>query len=248
MFIRGTGSGEEYRRVDNSFYRGIVVKNHDPAKKNRVKIFIPELANQPYDDWFSKFEKFILKSPGKNSNPKTESEKKKTGDWEDVSMFEEMCKTIPWAEPCYPIMGESGSFRYWKDGKISTISDANYPDSFQSIDKNPPNFKTGGGSPAFVYEHEDGTIGDAFSDPVNFLTVTCNPYSFCYRPSKFVNNAKGMFGIPEVGAKVWVFHYEGDLNFPVYFGVQRDLRELTLINGTDGPDMIGSKYPGDFEN
>ena len=37
MFVRGSGSGEEYRRVDNSFYRGIVVKNNDPDKLNRVK-------------------------------------------------------------------------------------------------------------------------------------------------------------------------------------------------------------------
>ena len=28
MFVRGSGSGLEYKRVDNSFYKGIVVKNY----------------------------------------------------------------------------------------------------------------------------------------------------------------------------------------------------------------------------
>ena len=61
MFVRGSGSGNEYRRVDNSFYRGIVVKNNDPTNNNRVKVYIPELANQPYDDWFEKFDDVIKK-------------------------------------------------------------------------------------------------------------------------------------------------------------------------------------------
>ena len=248
MFLRGSGSGEEYKRQDNTFYRGIVVKNNDPLKRNRVKVYIAELTNQPYDGWFQKFEKFILKSPGENSNPKTDSEKKTTGDWEDVTTFENMCQYIPWAEPCYPLMGESGNFRYWKDGEMSTVSDANYPEGLRVIDSDSPALATGGFSPAFVYEHEDTCMGDAFCSPVDVMCVNCNPYAFSYRSSKFVNKAKGMFGIPEVGSKVWVFHNEGDLSFPVYFGVYRDFRELTLINDTDNVNMISTKYPGDFEN
>lgn len=248
MFVRGTGSGDEFRRVDNAFYRGIVVKNNDPLKQNRVKVFIPQLSNQPYDEWLGKFQTFVLKSPGINSNPKTESEKKTVGDWEDVRLFEEMCITIPWAEPCYPLMGESGNFRYYKGGEISTISDANYTESLSSINKTSPTLKDGGFSPAFVFEHVKTTMGDAFSKPSENFTLNCNPYSFCYRPAKFVNKAKGVFGIPEVGSKVWVFHDEGDLNFPVYFGVHRDFRELTLINSTDNTSMIGPDYPNDFEN
>lgn len=247
MFIRGTGSGNEYRRVDNSFYRGIVVKNNDPEKLNRVKIYIPELTNQPYDDWFQKFETFILKSPGLNSNPKTEKEKESIGDWEDVKIFEEICNQIPWAEPCYPLMGESGNFRYYKDEEISTISDCNYVEGFERINEEPPTLQNGSFSPAFLYENESTTLGDAFSNPLENFTVKNNPYAFSYRPSKHVNKAKGMFGIPEVGSKVWTFHYEGDLNFPVYFGVYRDYRELMLINNTDNKLKIGSKYPTLFE-
>ncbi len=248
MFVRGSGSGNEYRRVDNSFYRGIVVKNNDPAKLNRVKVYIPELTNQPYDDWFEKFETFILKSPGTNSNPKTESEKKTNGDWEDTKLFEEVCKGIPWAEQCSPLVGESGSFRYYKDGEISTISDCNYVDGFEVINKESPTIDIGSFSPAYLYENIATTLGDAFSNPIGNFSVKCNPYSFSYRPSNHVNKSKGLFGVPEVGSKVWVFHYEGDLNFPIYFGVYRDYREMSMINNTDNEEMISSKYPLDFDN
>ena len=248
MFVRGSGSGNEYRRVDNSFYRGIVVKNNDPSRLNRVKIYIPELTNQPYDEWFKKFDNFILKSPGANSNPKTEKEKETDGDWEDVKLFDEICNQIPWAEPCYPIMGESGNYRFYKDGEISTISDCNYEEGFQVIDKEFPTLQKGSFSPSFLYENVGTSLGDAFSDPFANFSVKSNPYAFSYRPSNNVNKAKGIFGIPEIGSKVWVFHYEGDLNFPVYFGVYRDYRELMLTNNTDNENKLSSKYPLDFEN
>ena len=247
MAIRGSGRGGEDQRVNNLFYRGTVVKNNDPAKLNRVKIYIPELTNQPYDEWFEKFENFNIKSPGTNSNPKTESEKLITGDWEDVEMFEEIAKLSNWAEPCYPIVGESGNYRYFKDGKVSIITDNNYG-SIDVNDTEPPTLQTGAFSPAFLYENMDTAVGDAFSSPLDNFSVKCNPYSFSYRPSKHVNKAKGLFGIPEVGSKVWVFHNDGDLQFPVYFGVTQDYRSLTLLNDTDNESGIGSTYPNDYEN
>lgn len=248
MFIRGTSSAIEQKRIDYSFYRGIVVKNNDPSKLNRVKVFIPELSNQPYDNWFEKFEKFILKSPGKNSNPKKEKEKDKTGDWEDLKLFEEICKSLPWAEPCYPVMGESGNFKYYKNGEISTISDCNYEEGYEIINQEFPTLEKGSFSPSFLYENETTALGDSFSEPLDNFCVKCNPYSFSYRPMKNVNKAKGIFGIPEVGSKVWLFHDMGDLNFPIYFGVHHDFREFTLLNDTDNEFGISSKYPSNFEN
>lgn len=248
MFVRGSGSGNEYRRVDNGFYKGIVVKNNDPLRLHRVKVYIPELTNQPYDSWFEKFETFILKSPGTNSNPKTDSEKETNGDWEDTKIFESICDSIPWAEQCSPLVGESGNFRYYKDGEISTISDCNYEEGFEIINSTSPTLLAGSFSPSFLYENEGTVLGDAFSKPLDNFTVKCNPYAYSYRPSNHVNKSKGLFGIPDVGSKVWVFHYEGDLNFPNYFGVYRDYRELSIMNNTDNEELISSKYPLEFEN
>jgi hypothetical protein len=239
MFVRGSGSGEEYRRVDNGFYRGIVVKNNDPEKLNRVKIYIPEISNQPFDDWFEKYDSIDVKFPGLNND---------TMPWVDTKIFEEMSKLIPWAEPCYPLFGESGNGRYWTDKETSLITDANYSDGFNVNDTVPPNITNGSYSPAYLYENATTAVSDAFSEPIHNCGVNCNPYSFNYKPTKYVNKAKGIFGIPEVGAKLWLFHREGDLNFPIYFGVSHDFRELTLINNTDNDNNISPSYPGSMES
>lgn len=247
MFVRGSGYSDESRKEDNSFYRGIVVKNNDPDGLNRVKIYISELSNQPYDEWLEKYTTFDLKTIGDNMNPEEGSHpKKKKGSWKKPNIFKEICKNLPWAEPCYPLMGESGNFRYIKDGKISSISDANYANSeddsnsdekdktksfygFLHIDKDNPTIDTGVFSPAFLYEHSDTMLHDKFANPIESYSVQCNPYSYSYSPSKHSNKAKGIIGVPEVGSKVWVFHELGDLNFPIYFGVTQDGKSLESL-------------------
>lgn len=239
MFVRGSWEGGEHRRMDSTPYRGIVVKTNDPLRLNRVKVYIPELSNQPFDNWFESHDKINVKSPGINID---------TDDWRDIPMFEEICKLIPWAELIYPILGESGNLRYYKDGTISTISDCNYVDGFEVNNDTPMSLETGTYSPAYLYENESTVAFDAFSTPLANLSVKCNPYSYSYRPSKHVNKSKGTFGVPEVGSKVWVFHYDGDLNYPVVMGIYHDYREFTLINDTDNNEKIGPEYPADFDN
>lgn len=239
MFVRGSGSGIESKRSDESFYRGIVVKNNDPLKRNRVKIYIPELSNQPFDEWFGDYESLDLKIPGTN-NP--------TDAWADTKIFEEMCVNIPWAEPCFPLFGESGEGRYYTEDEIAVITDGNYSEKFEINNEEPPTIKNGSFSPAFIYEHRNTTMGDAFSSPLINYTGKCNTYAFGYKPMKFSNKTKGVIGIPNIGSKVWVFHYQGDLNFPVYFGVMQDFRALTIVNKTDNDNMISNIYPNDFEN
>jgi len=241
MFVRGSGTGQEYKRMDSTLFRGIVVKNDDPLRLNRVKVYIPEITNQPYDGWFEAYDAINVKAPGVNNE---------TDNWTDVKIFEEIAKLIPWAEISYPVMGESGCYRYYnkKNGEISTISDCNYEDGFQINDMEPVSLALGSFCPAYIYENVETAVGDAFSNPVDNLSVKCNPYAYSYRPSKHVNKSKGMFGVPEVGAKVWVYHYDGDMNFPIVTGIYHDYRELTLINDTDNPELIGPEYPSNFEN
>lgn len=244
MFIRGTGFSQEFDRKDQGFYRGIVVKNNDPLKLNRVKIYISELSNQPFDEWFADNDSIEVKAPGKNTEPF----KDKIDNWSDVKIYDEIANNIPWAEPCYPILGESSNFKYYKDGEIKTISDANFKDGFEVINANAPSLSAGSFAPAFLYEINDTALGDAFSQPLGNFSVNNNPYSFQYTPSKESNNAKGVFGIPDVGSKVWVFHYQGDLNFPVYFGSSHDGREIININTIQGDGKVSQSYPNDFES
>jgi hypothetical protein len=239
MFIRGSGSGIESKRNDESFYRGIVVKNNDPLKMNRVKVYIPELTNQPFEEWFEKYDELNIKIPGINTTEKDS--------WKDIQIFDEICKTIPWAEPCFPLMGESGNSRYFKDETLAVITDGNYTEGFEYNNTSYPTL-TGSFAPSFIYENKDTMLGDAFPTPLVNYSAKCNTYSFGYKPQNFSNKTKGVVGIPEVGSKVWVFHYQGDLNFPVYFGVSQDYRSLTLINNTDNDELISNTYPNDFEN
>ena len=239
MFIGGSGTGNEFNKNDQGFYRGIVVKNNDPLRLNRVKVYISELSNQPFEEWFDSYDSIEVKTPGINN---------KEDKWSDIDIFEEISKHIPWAEPCYPIIGESGNSRYYKDEKKVTISDCNYVEGFETINEESLSLKKGSFSPSFLYENSETCISDAFSNPTENITIQGNPYSFLYKPSSHVNKAKGVFGIPEVGSKVWIFHWQGDYNFPVYFGSMRDSRELTLINNTDNALKMSPSYPVDFEN
>ena len=57
-----------------------------------------------------------------------------------------------------------------------------------------------------------------------------------------------MFGLPSVGSQVWVFHYRGDLNFPVYIGSRTDFRQSVTLTDSDNEDQQTLDYPGIFEN
>ena len=243
MFVRGIDEPVEYKREDFTFYKGIVVKNDDPQKLYRVKIYIPEISNQPLNDWLDTYKKFSIRFPGKNN---------KNDSWNDTKIFESIADYLPWAEPCFPLMGEGSPGRYNSPNEIATLTDGNYFDGFETNNTNSdaPTSEKGSFSPAWFYENEDLLFNDAFSEPVKLLTGNNNPYSYIGRPSKHVNKAKGMFCVPNIGTKVWVFHNNGDTNYPVYFGVRHDFREIGLINNLDQVDSKDQSldYPGVFEN
>ena len=66
MFVRGSNAAVEYKRDDTNFYKGIVVKNWDPQKLYRIKVFIPEISNQPLDDWLKNYSNLNFRFPGTN--------------------------------------------------------------------------------------------------------------------------------------------------------------------------------------
>ena len=245
VYVRGSNKGIEYKRDDQSFFKGTVVKNNDPEQLLRVKVYIPEVSNQPLENWLKSFSDTAInvRFPGTN-NP--------SDNWSDTKIFEEMSKFIPWAEPVVPILGEYGPMRYNGPGEIGTASDTNFKEGFQTNDEKPPNIEEGSFGPAFAYENQETNIGDAFTDPTNTFTVNNNPYGQDFQPNNYNNAPAGTFGVPRVGAQVWVFHYRGDLNFPVYFGGRVSYRETGPIFADapttgDGP-APSQDYPDIFEN
>jgi hypothetical protein len=90
-------------------------------------------------------------------------------------------------------------------------------------------------------------VCDHFTNAIGSLKTQANPYAYEYRPATYVNKPKGVFGVPNVGTKVWVFHYNGDVNLPVYFGVRHDYREALIMNDQD-IEPTSLDYPGYYEN
>ena len=227
------------------FYRGIVVKNNDPNFRNRVKVFVPEVNNQPLDDWFEEFDKISTKIAGVNLS---------VDNWNDVEIFEEIASKCCWAEPCYPLMGESGEGRFNSGLGRSTISDSNYPETFQNIEleedeegnlKGSFSVEKGSFAPAALYDMDEYNVGDNFASGV--FAGKANPYAYAYHPNKNVNKTKGALSVPEVGSKVWVFYENNDTDYPVYFGVYRSMRELVSPYGLDNEEGLDTKT-SKFEN
>tara|TARA_R100000988_G_scaffold49972_1_gene24543 strand:+ start:214 stop:1008 length:795 start_codon:yes stop_codon:yes gene_type:complete len=249
QFSRGTNTGSEYQRSDNSFYKGIVVKNWDPHKLSRIKIFVPEISNQPLEEWLQEYKDINIRFPGKNNIEDA---------WRDVDVYEEISKFLPWAEPCVSLLGENGPARYWSQQGIATTVDTNYQEGFQTNNEDPPTSENGAWGPSFLYEQFETNTSDYFWWPTqeNNYAVNNNPYSYHFRPSNHVDKGKGLFCIPSIGSQVWLFHYRGDYNFPVYIGGRHDRRISSLIYNEDAERVVNGErtinhsldYPGIFEN
>ena len=220
MYVRGSSQGNEYRRNDSTFYKGIVVDDNDGQKLMRVKVFIPEISNQPLDDWLNKNDVKFMNFPG-------------NFEFEALTpdILEEIKKGLPWAEPAIPLIGEFGPGRYFGQQGKGTIQDGN-------------DIENDGSAPSKPQQEEKNS--DANTE-VNNTTLN-NPTGNNYGANSYPNAPKGVYGVPSIGAKVWVFHYGGDLNFPVYFGGRSSYNETAPIYAS-GQGPQGSKIPSaDYPN
>jgi len=247
VYIRGSNTGIEYKRNDQSFYKGTVVQNNDPEGIMRVKVYIPELSNEPLDGWLNDHKQKKTKFPGVNN---------KTDSWSDTAIFKDIKKLLPWAEPCLPLMGEHGPGRFFAgvDQGIGIANDTNYAKEALGNDVKPINLQkgTGASGPSLAYEQKEFNEPDANANPGKNSTGINNPHAYGYPPVSYPNASKGVFGVPNVGAPVWVFHYNGDLNFPVYFGCRSGYGDVATImatkQGAHGSPAVSQDLPGDSEN
>ena len=246
MYVRGSNAGVEYKRNDQSFYKGTVVQTNDPEMLMRVKVYIPEISNEPLDNWLSNNKQINTKFPGVNN---------KGDSWSDTKIFHDIKEFLPWAEPCLPLMGESGPGRFFASAECegkSTISDSNYVLESSRNDTTPISPLTGVSSPNYYSQLASLNQPDANADPTKNSTAISNPHAYDYPPVSYPNTSKGAFSTPNVGAQVWVFHYNGDLNFPVYFGGRFGLGDVAPImaakQGDFGDPPISQDYPSSAEN
>lgn len=208
----------------NGFYRGIIVQNNDPLKLGRVKVFVPhlhmalvEMDPKDYDKefYFSEF--------GTNYN-------KSNQNMIDLTKYIEKIKMkLPWAEVSLPVTGGGYSSFNSASNRASTSDSPYYVNQQEEKDNST-------GAPAGALEQSYPP-----KDKFSASTDTPNPLGSAYTAQSYYNAPKGMFGIPQVNTKVWLFFLEGNPNNPVVFGYSPSPNSYNQI-------YDDTTYPSGYEN
>jgi len=249
-------------------YLGIVVQNNDPDFRGRVKVYVPHIQANVYQNWYNEISDKSFTFPGINLKS-------------DLNKILPELKTIlPWAENAMPSVGAVGSGRYNAHDELGTVSDSNRhetlkPDTHTTdIEKKYKlNDEHIGEKPGKVYESHELWVHDAFTNthdpdsmsedsssddegswPFEDLAVgerlngvnRPNKFAWNYRPNTYSNCAKGSFSIPNVGAHVWVFFQDGDPLHPVVFAAMHGSEDWRGIY--ESQEEHGMDYPGTYEN
>jgi hypothetical protein len=241
-------------------YLGIVVQNNDPEYRGRVKVYVPHVQANVYQNWYKEISDKSFSFIGNNVQS-------------DLNKILPELKTIlPWAENAMPSVGASGSGRYNAHDQMGTISDSNRSETLQPHQtdiqkKYKLNDEHLGEKPGKVYENHETWAHDAFTnvdDPDNMSDDESKPFedqpvgmrlngvnrpnkfAWNYKPNTYSNCAKGSFSIPNVGSHVWVFFQAGDPLEPVVFAAMHGSEDWKGIY--DSNDSHGIDYPGTYEN
>jgi len=220
-------------------YLGIVIQNNDPDKSGRVKVFVPHISPNSFNNWIAdpkdKYFSFL------GTNVKSELN----------LILDDLKLTLPWAELALPITGECSSGRYHATLKQGSISDSNYlptttPLSSFTTSAYSQNLDGFGEKPANIFEKAETILQDAFFSPAANYTQKHNVYSSNYKPNSYSNSTKGTFTIPSVGSHVWVFFHDGEPQKPVVFATSYGQADWASIYQDDSG--VASQYPGAYEN
>lgn len=217
------------------FYNGIVVQNNDPDYAGKVKVWVPHISPTVYKGWLDQVaEDKRFTFLGANVSKQF------------TMIVEELKQILPWADIALPLTNEGATGRYNASKQYGSISDSNsftYVSANSAYVKSPysQNKDNIGEKPANLYEQTSTAVHDEFATTKNGANHV-NPFAYQYRPSSYSNCSKGEFGIPSVGAHVWVFFREGDVNFPVVC--------FASYGKVDWDSIFDSKhdYPGNSEN
>jgi hypothetical protein len=212
----------------NGFYRGIICQNNDPEKLGRVKVFVPHLHLTLIDlDPQDYNKEFYFSEFGTNYN-------KIKPNFIDLTKYVEKIKMkLPWAEVSLPITGGGFSSFNSASNRAST-SDSPFYVNQQSENNGENDDSTGAPAGALAQSYPPS---DAFSSGSD----TPNPFGSAYTAQSYYNAPKGMFGIPQVNTKVWLFFLEGNPNNPVVFGYSPSSSSYNKIYDE-------TTYPNGYEN
>lgn len=230
------------REKYHGMYLGIVIQNNDPEKEGKIKVYIPHISADVYENWYEIKSNKVFKFLGKNLN----------SDLNDI--IDTLKARLPWATCAMPLVGQNTPGRYNAHLEVGSISDSNTVDNITPLsgfspDEDSLNLDGIGEKPSRKYEVDSFRVHDAFSSSENGElngVKRPNKYSYNYTPNSYSNSAKGSFGIPNVGSHVWVFFEGGSPSSPVYFAAAYDKSAWQSIY--DNRDSDGIDYPGAYEN
>ena len=231
-------SGAKY----NGMYVGIVVQNNDPENRGRVKVYVPHVNAGVYENWYGVKKDKSFRFIGRNVD----------SDLSDI--LAELKVILPWAEQANPLAGQSSTGRYNAYLNAGSVSDTNTLTNFEPISGYTPskyslNKEGIGEKPSRKYEVESLRVSDAFTSAENDGPAGSrrpNKYSYMYRPTSYSNCAKGIFGIPNVGAHVWCFFEDGNPNDPIFFAAAFGKDDWQSIYGN--AEDSSQDYPESYEN
>jgi hypothetical protein len=214
------------------FTRGIVIKNDDPSKRGRIKIFLPAYPALILNGSYS------MNKPGKKIQPsdvatqylKTEAAASNVRDVLGTSniggilpptIMEEIASIVPWADQASPLMGSGGMGIYDASSGSYNVSDV----SRTSADISP------------AKKEAKRIVNSVFPDTKT--TGSIDVRSKLGVPSHTHNSARGSFSIPKVGSHVWVFFENGNVKRPIYFAYSfNDDEWNSALDGTpDAPSI-----------
>lgn len=226
----------------NGIYIGVVVQNNDPEHRGRAKVYVPHVNAAVYENWYNVKKNKSFRFVGRNIN----------SDLGDI--LTDLKTILPWADQASPIGGQSSTGRYNAYIDAGSVSDSNTltqfaPASGHVSSKYGLNSEGVGEKPGRKYESETLRLNDAFGDSKAGLETGAkhpNKYSYNYKPNTYSNAAKGVFGIPNVGAHVWCFFQDGDPANPIYFASAFGQQDWESVFGN--ADVDSTDYPGAYEN
>lgn len=216
------------------FYKGKVIQNNDCERRGRVKVFIAEFAS----DLASKIgvQPSVLQARftgGKNINT-----------FLDSNVLEKLKGVLPWVEQASPLMGGGTSGVYDIKNDIATVGEGHRgATSFENLGEESIT-PSGESVPARAGYSIHGTPGLC---DTGYKTGLCDTYNQSLAPTALNNASKGMFSIPRVGAEVWIFFENGNVNKPVYMAYAFDKSDWGSVFNpqNSNPEL---HYPGGSEN
>jgi hypothetical protein len=201
------------------FTRGIVIKNNDPDMRGRVKIFIPAYPALILNNSYNLTKPGINVNPTYNSyniTPETTSYLKKLKNSSPAifpkAIMDEIAEIVPWADQASPLMGTGGMGLY--DAKS---------DQYFATDVAPTSANAT--TPAAAAAKQRAAI----TDPKVGASGSADTHIKLGTPGGQKNAARGSFSIPKVGAHVWVFFEDGNIERPIYFAYSYNNNEWESV-------------------